>query len=230
MLARKSVCELKAGRGAERAEVRESSQNRSCRRRRNPARTSATRMCIRKLVPSRRCAMLPLTSTDVAGEVVMSSMLLRAPFLQWSLFCVRIFLPRFLSSLSFSFQYSTSNAASLSSSSSSSLEVCMCSFSPFRIFFPRSPPFASSVRNDLSHAERALNRHLKSAPTPSLPHSECIYIHAVCTRARESASTRARRPSNDVRTRRVRSSWPMEDLHSSSSRIGNPTVRPDALK
>lgn len=35
---------------------------------------TAARMRIRKLVPSRRCTVLPLTSTDVAGEVVMSSL------------------------------------------------------------------------------------------------------------------------------------------------------------
>lgn len=170
--------------------MRESSQNRSCRRRRNPARTAATRMRIRKLVPSRRCAVLPLTSTDVAGEVVMSPMLLRAPFFRRSLSFTFASSSLAFFHLTRSFQHSNATPFSFSFppalSSSSSLEVCMCSFSLFRLSFPRSPPFASSTRNDLSRAERALNRHLKSAPTPSLSHSECGFISTRYARARES--------------------------------------------
>lgn len=193
-------------------------------------------MRIRKLVPSRRCAVLPLTSTDVAGEVVMSPMLLRAPFFRRSLSFAFASSSLAFFHLTRSFQHSNATPFSFSFppalSSSSSLEVCTCSFSLFRVSFPRSPPFASSTRNDLSRAERALNRHLKSAPTPSLSHSECGFISTRYARARERVHRREHvgRWSNDVRARRVRSSRSMEDLHSSSSRIGNPTVRPDALK
>lgn len=89
------------------------------------------RIRIRKLVPSRRCTVLPLTSTDVAGEVVMSSMS-----------CVLLFSAVVYLSL-----------ASLSLSLFLFFNICLRSRvqpgSPFpRLALVHLPPFVSLCRKD----------------------------------------------------------------------------------
>lgn len=140
----------------------------------NLARTRRTTwMRLRKLVPSRRCTVLPLTSTDMASEVVMSPMSCAL------LFCGSLRSPRVFSSISLLI---------------SAYALVPCRTSPSC----RLLSFASLRVGRPTFRARMSIESPSEGPTPACQRAKCAYIAAVVRRPTCGVDAFARRTTNNA--------------------------------